>query len=73
MGIEQTAIAKNRAETDDGTTARKEKLSPERERLLRGVLAVMAVAAVDDEIRRRSEKLRSDRPPTGRVRAARVE
>lgn len=70
------------AESREGTDARRlerkkneipQPLSPEREQLLRSVLAVMALAAVDGEVRRRSQKLRSDRASIGSTAISRAE
>lgn len=69
-------------ESREGTDARRldrkkneipQPLSPEREQLLRSVLAVMALAAVDGEVRRRSQKLRSDRALIGSTAISRAE
>lgn len=48
-------------------------LSPEREQLLRSVLAVIARAAVDGEVRRLSQKLRSNRALIESAATARAE
>lgn len=73
-------VAESREGTDARRLERKKKkneipqpLSPEREQLLRSVLAVMALAAVDGEVRRRSQKLRSDRALTGSTAKSRAE
>jgi hypothetical protein len=71
-------VAENREGTDARRLERKktetpQPLSPEREQLLRSVLAVMALAAVDGEVRRRSQKLRSDRALIGSTAISRAE
>lgn len=72
-------VAESREGTDACRLERKKKneipqpLSPEREQLLRSVLAVMALAAVDGEVRRRSQKLRSDRALIGSTAISRAE
>jgi hypothetical protein len=72
-------VAESREGTDARRLERKKKneipqpLSPEREQLLRSVLAVMALAAVDGEVRRRSQKLRSDRASIGSTAISRAE
>lgn len=72
-------VAEGREGTDARRLERKKKneipqpLSPEREQLLRSVLAVMALAAVDGEVRRRSQKLRSDRSLIGSTAISRAE
>lgn len=72
-------IAESRAEGTDARRLVRKKaetpppLSPEREQLLRSVLAVMAKAAVDGEVRRRSQKLRSKRALIGSAAIARAE
>lgn len=68
-------------ESREGTDARRlerkktetpQPLSPEREQLLRSVLAVIALAAVDGEVRRRSQQLRSDRALIGSTATSRA-
>lgn len=71
-------VAESRESTDARRLERKKTetphpLSPEREQLLRSVLAVMALAAVDEEVRRRSQKLRSDRALIGSTAISRAE
>ena len=71
-------VAESREGTDAHQLERKKietphPLSPEREQLLRSVLAVMALAAVDGEVRRRTQKLRSDRALPGPTAISRAE
>ncbi len=82
MSNHEAADNRKVAESREGTDARRlerkknetpQPLSPEREQLLRSVLAVMALAAVDGEVRRRSQKLRSDRALIGSTAISRAE